>query len=62
MHFELGHFSEQHTLAEIYKRYYWHNCAKEVNKIVRAYPQCQLVKKRSNIKFDAKDFKSIPIQ
>jgi hypothetical protein len=48
MHVELGHFNEQHTLAEIYRRYYWHNCIEEVSKIVKAYLQCQPVKRISN--------------
>lgn len=61
MDVEQGHFSEQHTLADIYKRYYWHNCIEEVSKIVRTYLQCQLVKRTNNTRFDAKEFKSIPI-
>jgi hypothetical protein len=61
MHVELGHFNEQHTLVEIYIRYYWHDCTEEVNKIVRTYSQYQSMKIISNTKSNAKEFKSIPI-
>jgi hypothetical protein len=35
MHEDLGHFGEQKTLAEIYKRYFWHNRMEDVKKIVK---------------------------
>jgi hypothetical protein len=35
MHENLGHFGEQRTLAEIYKRYFWHNTMEDVKTVVK---------------------------
>ncbi len=35
MHEDLGHFGKQKTLAEIYKRYFWHNRMEDVKTIMR---------------------------
>jgi hypothetical protein len=35
MHKNLGHFGEERTLAEVCRRYYWHNRIKDVKAVVR---------------------------
>ncbi len=40
MHKDLGHFGEERTLAEIYRRYFWHNRTEEVETVVKMYQQC----------------------
>ncbi len=35
MHEDLGHFGEQRTLAEIRRRYFWHNRTANVKTVVR---------------------------
>jgi hypothetical protein len=35
MHKDLGNYGEQKTLAEIYKRYFWHNRTEDVKIVVR---------------------------
>lgn len=61
MHAKLKHFNEQCTLIKICKRYYWHNCTQEVDKVVRTCHQCQLVKRTGSTMSDTKELKSIPI-
>ncbi len=43
MHEDLGHFGEQWTLAEIRRRYFWHNQTTDVKVVIRGCQQCQLV-------------------
>jgi hypothetical protein len=40
MHEDLGHFGEQRTLAEIYRRYFWNNKTECVKAIVKMCQQC----------------------
>jgi len=40
MHEDLGHFGEQRTLAEIRRRYFWHNRIEDVKAVVRGCQQC----------------------
>jgi hypothetical protein len=41
--------------------YFWHNKNEEVKMVVCTCKQCELVTKIGLIRFDAKDFKCIPI-
>jgi hypothetical protein len=40
MHEDLGHFGEQRTLAEIQRRYFWHNRTVDVKAVIRGCQQC----------------------
>ncbi len=46
---------------EVNKWYFWHNRIEDINVVVCAYKQCQLVKRTINIKSKLEEFKSIPI-
>jgi hypothetical protein len=35
MHKDLGHFGEERTLAEVCRRYFWHNRTEDVNTVVK---------------------------
>jgi len=35
MHKDLGHYGEERTLAEISRRYFWHNRTKDVKIVVK---------------------------
>jgi len=35
MHEDLGHFGEQRTLAEVRRRYFWHNRTEDVKAVIR---------------------------
>ncbi len=59
MHEDLGHFGEQRTLAEICRRYFWHNRTKDVKTIVRMCQQCQMVKSTGSIRSEDEEMKSI---
>ncbi len=61
MHEDLGHFGEQRTLAEIHRRYFWHNRTKDVRTVVRMCQQCQLVRSMGSIRSEDEDMKSILI-
>jgi hypothetical protein len=61
MHEDLGHFGEQRTLAEIRRRYFWHNCTVDVKAVIRGCQQCQLVKSSGNIRSGDEQLKSIPV-
>jgi hypothetical protein len=50
MHEDLGHFGEQRTLAEIRRRYFWHNRTADVKAVIRGCQQCQLVKSSGSIR------------
>jgi hypothetical protein len=50
MHEDLGHFGEQQTLAEIRRRYFWHNRTVDVKAVVRGCQQCQLVRSSGGIR------------
>ncbi len=49
MHEDLGHFGEQRTLAEIQRRYFWHNRTTDVKTVVKGCQQCQLMKSSGSI-------------
>jgi hypothetical protein len=61
MHEDLGHFGEQRTLAEVRRRYFWHNRTEEVKAVVRGCQQCQLVKSSGSIRFEDEQLKNIPV-
>jgi transposase InsO family protein len=61
MHEDLGHFGEQRTLAEIYRRYFWHDRTEDVKTVVRRCQQCQLVRSAGSIRSEDEQLKSIPI-
>jgi hypothetical protein len=58
MHEDLGHFGEQRTLAEIRRKYFWHNRTTDVKAMVRG---CQLVRSSGSIRSGDEQLKSIPI-
>jgi hypothetical protein len=59
MHEDLGHFGEQRTLAEIRRRYFWHNRIADVKAMVRGCQQCQLVRSSGSIRSGDEQLKSI---
>jgi len=59
MHEDLGHFGEQRTLAEVRRRYFWHNRTEDVKAVVRGCQQCQLVRSSGNIRSGDEQLKSI---
>jgi hypothetical protein len=59
MHKNLGHFGEKRTLAEICKRYFWHNRIEDVRIIVKICQQCLMVRKMGSIHFGDEELKSI---
>jgi hypothetical protein len=61
MNEDLGHFGEQKMLAEIRRRYFWHNRTEDVRAVVRRCQQCQLVRSASSIRSEDEQLKSIPI-
>jgi len=61
MHEDLGHFGEQWTLAEIRRRYFWHNRTTDVKAVIRGCQQCQLVRSLGSIRSRDEQLKSIPI-
>jgi len=61
MHKDLGHFGEERTLAEICRRYFWHNRTKDVKTVVKVCQQCQMVRRMGSIRFEDEKLKNIPI-
>jgi hypothetical protein len=61
MHEDLGHFGEQRMLAEICRRYFWHNQTEDVKTVVKRCQQCQLVRSVGSICSKDEELKSIPI-
>jgi hypothetical protein len=61
MHKDLGHSGEERTLAEICKRYFWHNRTEDVKTVVKICQQCQMVRRVGNIRSEDEELKSIPI-
>ncbi len=61
MHEDLGHFGEQRTLAEVRRRYFWHNQTEDVKAVVRGCQQCQLVRSSGSIRSGDEQLKSIPV-
>jgi hypothetical protein len=61
MHEDLGHFGEQRTLAEICRKYFWHNRTEDVKTVVRMCQECQMVKSTSSIHSEDEEMRSIPV-
>ncbi len=61
MHKDLGHFGEERILAEICRRYFWHNRTKDVKTVVKVCQQCQMVRRMGSIRSEDEELKSIPI-
>jgi len=61
MHKNLGHSGEERTLAEICRRYFWHNRTEDVKTMVKICQQCQMVRRVGSIRFEDEELKSIPI-
>ncbi len=61
MHEDLGHFGEQQTLAEIRRRYFWHNRTADVKAVIRGCQQCHLVKSSGSIRSGDEQLKSIHV-
>ncbi len=61
MHKDLGHSGEERTLAEICRRYFWHNRTKDVKTVVKVCQQCQMVRRMGNICSEDEELKSISI-
>jgi hypothetical protein len=61
MHEDLGYFDEQRTLAEIRRKYFWHNRTADVKAVIRGCQQCQLVRSSSSIRSGDEQLKSIPV-
>jgi transposase InsO family protein len=61
MHEDLGHFGEHRTLAEIRRRYFWHNRTADVKAVIRECQQCQLVKSSGSVRSGDEHLKSIPV-
>jgi hypothetical protein len=52
---------EMQTLAEVNRRFFWHDKTKSVKKFVTICENCQLTKQSGNMRFGIKKMKSIPI-
>jgi len=61
IHEKIGHFSEGKTLAEIKKRFFWHERTKFVKTMVRQCQDCQLVKSSGNVTLGIEKMKNIPV-
>jgi hypothetical protein len=61
MHKDLGHSSEERTLAEICRRYFWHNRTEDVKIVVKVCQQCQMVRRMGSIRSEDEELKNIPI-
>jgi hypothetical protein len=59
MHKDLGHFGEERTLAEVCRRYFWHNRTEDVKIVVRVCQQCQMVRRMGSIRSEDEELKSI---
>jgi hypothetical protein len=61
MHKDLGHFGEERTLAEVCRRYFWHNWSEDVKSVVRVCQQCQMVRRMGSIRSEDEELKTIPV-
>ncbi len=61
MHKDLGHFGEERILAEVCRRYFWHNRTEDVKTVVKVCQQCQMVRRMGSIRFEDEELKSIPV-
>ncbi len=61
MHKDLGHSREERTIAEICRRYFWHNRTEDVKIVVKVCQQCQMVRRMGSIRSEDEELKNIPI-
>jgi len=61
MHEVLGHSGEERILAEVCRRYFWHNRTQDVKAIVRLCQHCQMVKRMGSIRSEDEELKSIAV-
>jgi hypothetical protein len=61
MHKDLGHSGEERTLAEVCRRYFWHDQTKNVKSVVRECQQCQLIRSTGSMRSGGEELKSIPV-
>jgi hypothetical protein len=61
MHEDLGHFGEQRTLAEICRRYFWHNQIEDVKMVVKMCKQCQMVRSMGSVRSEDEKMKNIHV-
>jgi len=61
IHEAIGHFGAMWTLAEMKKKFLWHNRTEAIKKFISACEKCQLAKQFGNIIYGIEEMKSIPI-
>ncbi len=61
IHEEIGHFGEMRTLAEVKKRFFWHDKVESIKKFIRICEKCQLVRQYGNMNFGIEEMKNILI-
>jgi hypothetical protein len=61
MHEDLGHFGEHRTLAEVRRKYFWHNRTADVKAVVKECQQCQLVKSSGSMRSGDEHLKNIHV-
>jgi hypothetical protein len=61
MHKDLGHSGEERTLAEVCRRYFWHDRTENVKAVVRMCQHCQMVKKIGSVRSEDEELKNIPV-
>jgi len=59
MHKDLRHSGEERTLAEICRRYFWHNRTEDVKTVVKVCQRCQMVRRMGSIRSKDEELKSI---
>ncbi len=58
MHEDLGHSGEERILAEVCRRYFWHNRTQDVKAVVRLCQHCQMVKRTGSMRSEDEELKS----
>ncbi len=61
IHEEIRHFGEMWTLAEVKKRFFWHDRTKSIKKFIKICEKCQLARQSKNMKSGIEEMKNIPI-
>jgi hypothetical protein len=61
MHEDLGHSGEERILAEVCRKYFWHNRTQDVKAVVRVCQHCQMVKRMGSIRSEDEELKSIAV-
>jgi len=61
MHKDLRHSGKERTLAEVCRRYFWHNRTEDVKTVVKICQQCQMVRTMGRIRSEDEELKSIPV-